>query len=249
MEKNNNSEDKSKITMLISLIVVVSILLVGFVFIAVLDLTHKEAETRLNTTTRRTVKTTELITEDIKDDEEEEEEDEEDELEEVDLTTTTTSQTQGNTTTKVGTTKTTKKPTTTKEVEVTVPASKYTITNSSTTYPDALDSWEWDIVDMINEARRKNGLNELLVASELRTMAEDAAYIYYTNGDAAAKSYLINYANMRMYSNLLIDSAYLFENTINSTNVTTNPYIKYIGVGVLLKKPNLDTYYYILVYE
>ena len=69
MEDNNiNNNDSSRVIMLVSLIIVVSILLIGFVFIAVMDLTKKQADSIIKTTTRRTIKTTEKATNIISDD-------------------------------------------------------------------------------------------------------------------------------------------------------------------------------------
>ena len=250
MEDNNiNNNDSSRVIMLVSLIIVVSILLIGFVFIAVMDLTRKQADSVLKTTTRRTVKKTEKGTNIISDDELEK-------LEEITSTTTTIPEIENSTTkTKVTTKKvaiqttTTTKTTETTKSQSVIPFNEYKIATGATTYPDALDSWEWEIVNLINEERRKNGLNELLVAEDFRQMAEDAAYLYYTTGDDAVKSYLANYSNLRMYSNLNIDAKTLYTNTLNSTKVTTNPYLRYVGVGVLLKNTGLNTYFYVIIYE
>ena len=52
-----------------------------------------------------------------------------------------------------------------------------------------------------------------------------------------------------MHSNLDIDANTLYESTLNSTKITTNPDIKYVGAGVLVKNITLDTYFYVIVYE
>ena len=250
MEENNvNQNDSSKVILLITMIVIVSILLIGFVFIAVLDFTHKEAQNHLKTTTRRTLSTTESITTEPVVDKEEE----------------TTSSTTTTTTIQVKpTTNTTKPQSTTKKVvmteapavddedEIVIPANTYEIATSASTFPDAVDSWEREIVSLINAERRKNGLNELAVAKELRDIAEYGAYLYYENGDAAAKNYLINYSNYRMYSNLNISAKDLYTSTLNSAyakQVITNQYLKYLGVGVIKKNTGLATYFYVLIYE
>ena len=250
MEENDvNKNDKSKIIMLISLIVVVSILLIGFVFIAVLDFTQEGTKSYLKTTTRRTIPSTEstthnmttLTTEEVV-------------IPEEDETTTTTTTTKNNSS-GTNTNKTTKtvvtstKIVTSTRTQIVIPSNEYKVATGSTTYPDALDSWEWEIVDLINEERRKNGLNELLVAEDFRRIAEEAADLYYTNGEESVKSYLANYSNLRMFSNLNINARTLYTNTLNSTKVTTNPYIRYVGVGVLLKDTGLNTYFYVIIYE
>ncbi|MCH5167782.1 MAG: hypothetical protein J1F35_07870 [Erysipelotrichales bacterium] len=245
MEDNNvNQNDSSKIILLVTLIVVVSILLIGFVFIAVLDLTHKEAETHLKTTTRRTVSTIEKITTEQLHEKDEEEP----------TTTQTTATTKPTLTNSPSTTK--KVVTTTQPVadedEIIIPASSYEIATSASTFTDAVDSWEWEIVNLINAERKKNGLNELAVAKELRDIAEYGAYLYYENGETAAKDYLINYSNYRMYSNLNVSAKDLYTSTLNSNyakQVITNQYLKYLGVGVVKKNTGLNTYFYVLIYE
>lgn len=248
MEENtNNSNDRSKVLMLVSLIIVVSILIVGFVFLAVIDLTRKDAESRLRTTSRRTVATNQ------KEESSENPQPVEavEPTSEVDVVTTTTKVTTGKITTQ--------RVTTTKKVEEVIPeqdyeesvipSNDYEVATSASTYPDALDSWEWEIVNMVNAERRKNGLNELLVARELRDKAEEGAYIYYANGANQLKSYLEGYSYLYMFSNLNIGPETLYDNTVSSTKVTTNPNLRYVGVGVIKKNTSLDTYFYVITYE
>ena len=249
MENNDiNKNDKSKIIMLISLIVVVSILLIGFVFIAVLDFTQESTKSYLKTTTRRTIPSTNTTTNSMTTSTTEEVIMPED----GETTTTTTATTKNNS---GGANKTTKtiitstKIVTSTKTQIVIPSNEYKIATGPTTYPDALDSWEWEVVDLINAERRKNGLNELLVAEDFRRIAEEGADLYYTNGEESAKSYLANYSNLRMFSNLNINAKTLYTNTLNSTKVTTNPYIRYVGVGVLLKDTGLNTYFYVIIYE
>lgn len=247
MENNtNNVNDKGKIMVLISIIMAVSILLVAFVFVAVIDLTHKEAGSKLSTTTRRTISTEPTtsgeITEPI--------------TEEAPTTPPTSASVTTPSTTKQPATK---EPTTVvvqpkpeepdSPGETVIPSHSYDIAYDSTTYPDALDSWEWEIVNLINQERRKNGLSEVNVARELRNMAEEAAYMYYANGASSIRPYLDGYSYLYMHSNLNIDARSLYESTLNSTKITTSPDIKYVGAGVLVKKVGIDTYYYVIVYE
>lgn len=247
MENNtNNVNDKGKIMVLISIICAVSILLVAFVFVTVIDLTHKGTQSKLSTTTRRTVET-QVTTEGVQT------------TEEIPTTEGVTNPPTTNTTTTVKKTTTTKKTTKPASTVVTkpstpdegtvIPSHSYEIAYDSTTYPDAIDSWEWEIVNLINQERKKNGLNEVHVARELRNMAEEAAYMYYASGSSAIKPYLEGYSYLYMHSNYDIDARSLFESTMNSTKITTNPDIKYVGAGVLVKKQGIDTYYYVIVYE
>lgn len=248
MEENTNSNDKSKVIMLVSLIIVVSILIVGFVFLAVIDLTRKDAASRLKTTTRRTVVTNN----------QEEEPVTEPALEEPTEEPTTQVPTQSTTTAGTTTTRrqTTNGVTSTKIIteeyeytETVIPSHTYEIANDSSTYPDALDSWEWNIVDRINKTRKESGMSELSVARELRDKAEEAAYIYYANGADALKKYLEGHSYLYMYSNLNITPDTLYDNTVSSTKVVTNPNLQYVGAGVLLKNTSLDTYFYVIIYE
>lgn len=247
MENNTNANDKGKIMVLISLIIAVSILIVVLVFLAVINITHKDAKSKLSTTTRRTIKTEETATTtteptttpsttDIA----------EDNTTSVEPKTTTTrrTQTKGPASTATYTEVVTEKPTSS-----VIPEHNYDIATNPSTYPDALDSWEWEVVNLINQERRKNGLNEVAVARELRNMAEEGAYIYYASGSNELKSYLSGNSYLYMSSNLEINARTLYENTISSTKITTNPNIKYVGAGVLLKRVTLDTYYYVIIYE
>ncbi len=243
MDNNTNvNNDKGKIMVLTSLIIAVSIMLVIFVFFAVIDITHKDASSKLKTTTRRTVNpdaTTGI----------------------PDTTTTEVPSVTEEPTTGINTT-TTRKVTTTSRVtttgervttkpqgETVIPSHTYEVVTDATTYPDALDTWEWNVINLINEERRRNGLNELLVARELRNKAEEAAYMYYASGSESLKPYLSGISYLYMHSNLDIDAHTLYESTLNSTKITTNPDLRYVGAGVILKNTGLDTYFYVIVYE
>ena len=246
MEDNNQNinNDKGKVMVLISLIIAVSIVLVFFVFLAILDITHKDTKSKLSTTTRRTIKEEENTTTNSEVTEP---------ITENSTTTVSTTQVASSNSTRPSTTrKTTTKVVTTvveEETDTVIPSHDYEIVYDKTTYPDALDSWEWEVINLINQERRKNGLSELLVARELRNMAEEAAYMYYASGSSAIKPYLSGYSYLYMHSNLDIDANTLYESTLNSTKITTNPDIKYVGAGVLVKNITLDTYFYVIVYE
>lgn len=250
MENNtNNVNDKGKIMVLVSLIIAVSILLVAFVFVTVIDLTHKDAKSKISTTTRRTISTEQTtdipeppVTEPI-----------------TEKPTNQTSETTTSpTTTRPRTTTTRRVEDTTKPTSgddnhddggTVIPSHSYDIAYDSTTYPDAVDSWEWEIVNLINQERKRNGLSELYVARDLRNMAEEAAYMYYANGSSVIRPYLDGYAYLYGHSNSNIEPRTIFESLLNSTKITTNPDIKYVGSGVLVKNQGIDTYYYVIVYE
>lgn len=247
MENNtNNVNDKGKIMVLVSLIIAVSILLVAFIFVTVIDLTHKDAQSRISTTTRRTIstKTTDEIDDFVTEP-----------ITEVPITTSSekpvTTEPKTTTTRKVVESVVTTSTTNNSSGGTVIPSHSYDIAYDSTTYPDALDTWEWEIVNLINQERKNNGLSELSVAKELRNKSEEAAYMYYASNKVAdnLKSYLNGYAYLYGHSNLNIDARTIYESALNSTKITTNPDIKYVGVGVLVKSEGLDTYYYVLTYE
>lgn len=251
MENNtNNVNDKGKIMVLISLIIAVSILLVAFVFVTVIDLTHKDAKSKISTTTRRTI-STEPTTE-VQDSQTTEPTTEvpTNPSSEVPTTTSTTTRPRTTTTRRVEqTTKPTSGDDNHDDGGTVIPSHSYDIAYDSTTYPDAVDSWEWEIVNLINQERKRNGLSEVYVARELRNMAEEAAYMYYANDSSVIRPYLDGYAYLYGHSNSNIEPRTIYESLINSTKITTNPDIKYVGSGVLVKDQGIDTYYYVIVYE
>ncbi len=129
------------------------------------------------------------------------------------------------------------------------------VTYESTDYPNADDEGAWNIVDLINEERIKNGLKPVEVAVELRRLAEEAADFWYEYSDDEIKDYLYGHSNYRRKSNhLYTNSAYLsmYEATVKNTKVTTNKNLKYIGVGLIYRVNGiggLATHYYVIIYE
>lgn len=242
--------DKKKITILISIIVFVIILIVLFGIVVLLDMNTDDENKKLSTTTRRTVNVDDStnnssyfeITDNI------------DNEEEV-MTTMTTTSSSKNTTNKTKVSSGTKVITSTRIItstsikveEILPPAISHEVATDKSTYPDSLDNWEWKIVNLINEARRKNGLNELLVARDLRQLAEEAADLWLGSGSEVVKEYLTGHSNYRKYSNHDdVSEISLYNDTIAKTKVTTNSSLRYLGVGVLRKN---DTYYYVIIYE
>ena len=176
----------------------------------------------------------------------------------VDSTTTKTTTKKTTTTTKKTTTttkKTTKKTTTTKAPEYEEPPSNdREVTISSTTYPGALDDWEWAIVDLINEERESMDLQPLQVAVEFRDLAEYAADYWYDHSNTVIDEII---GNNSYYGRKLINAkhssySYLFDQTISNTDVTTNPAYEYVGVGVIYRDvgdTGMPTHYFIIIYE
>ena len=165
----NNLSDKKTIFILRAVIAFIILLIVLFSVVAILDFQSEKNDPKyLSTKTRRTYKkestTTRLIVPTP---------------EEGETTSKTTSTISTTTSTKVqgSTTKnTTKKITTSKsQIISTSPIPEvpsYREATGSTNHPNAIDSWEWYIANKINEIRENNGLNRLIVAVELREIAE-----------------------------------------------------------------------------
>lgn len=242
--------DKKKIAILISIIVFVVILIVLFVIVVILDINRTDEHKKISTTTRRTVSV-----EESSNDNNEEDSSESNDDEVIPKSDTTTTSTTMKTTNKTSTSSGTKVITSTKiitstsikVVEILPPTITHEVANDKSTYPDAIDDWEWAIVNLINETRRKNGLNELLVARDLRQLAEEAADLWLGSGSDVVKEYLQGHSNYRKYTNHEdVTPLSLYGDTVNATKVTTNSALRYLGVGVLYKN---DTYYYVIIYE
>lgn len=129
------------------------------------------------------------------------------------------------------------------------------VTNSKTTYPDALDSWEWAIVNAINDERKKNGLNKLQVATLYRKVAEEAADMWQHSSNSELETYLSGYNSYASWQNQLdYNTGYneFIKRTKSNTNLTTRKNTTYIGVGVIYNPKgfsSLPTYYYVVIYK
>lgn len=254
--------DKKKIVILSLIIGFVSfcIILVGIIAYLSIVNENKVEDNKLSTTTRRTVETekvteppttTTTITKTFPTTNPP--------TQEVTTNKITTSTTKKSTTTTKKKTTTSKKTTTTKKASTGVSVIPYPdereVTYESTNYPNADDEGAWNIVDLINEERIKNGLNPVEVAVELRRLAEEAADFWYEYSDDEIKSYLYGHSNYRRKSNhLYTNSAYLsmYQATIENTKVTTDKNLKYIGVGLIYRVNGiggLATHYYVIIYE
>lgn len=260
-ESGDSLKDKSKIAVLYFIIIFVSLLIVGLAFVVYLSIRaeNKGPDTEITTTTRRTIdkeestskKTTtsttsengtSIITTSTSSS--------------ISLTTKKTTTSKGTTTKRTTKKSTTKRPTTTKPTtKPIIPDYTHPITNGPTDYPGALDDWEWNIVDKINDLRVKNGLNRLSVASDMRTLAEEAADIWEDYGQEEMENYVDGYGMYAMKNNNLSHTnGYntLYQNTINKTPVATRQGLRYIGVGVIFKEDGFNgipTHYYVIIYE
>lgn len=249
----DNASDKKKIFILRAVIAFIILLIVLFSIVAILDFqSDKNNPKYLSTTTRRTYKrdstTTKLIVHPT-----------EEEGENSKTTTTTTAKSStGTTKRQSSSTTTTTKKTTASGGQTSSPSPipevpNYNEATGSTNHANAEDSWEWYIADKINEIRVKNGLNRLIVAVELREIAESAGDVYNTRGEDAVHDYLDGYNNYRFWTiNQSVNKDYLVNNTINATSITTNKYYTYMGVGVIKHINNqngLPSYHYCIIYQ
>lgn len=247
----DNLNDKKKILILRAVVAFIVLLIMLFSVVAILDFKSDKNDPKyLETSTRRTYKkestTRKVLT--PSDDE---------------TTTTTTSMTTTTKPTKTNKTTSstrmiTTKTTTTKKIGSSTPSPipevpDYRVTDGPTTHPNAVDSWEWYIVNKINDLREANGLNRLSVAFELRELAEGAGDVYNQQGEDAVSDYLDGYNNYRFWTiNQSVNKDYLVNNTINATSVTTNKNYKYVGVGVIKHYDNqngLPSYHYCIIYQ
>lgn len=227
--------DKKKIAILISIIVFVVILIVLFIVVVILDINNTDQQKKYSTTTRRTVS--------IEESSSNNEENNNEIIEEIDITSTTSTMVKSTNKTNISSNGTTSK----KVVEVFPPSITHETTNGKSIFPNSLDDWEWEIVNLINKERKKNGLSELLVAKDLRQLAEEAADLWGSSEPDDATKVLTGHSYYRKYSNYDdVNSSSFYEDTIVETKVTTISELRYLGVGVIYKN---NTYYYVIIYE
>ena len=256
-------EDKKKILILCIVIAFIIVLIVCLGIIAYLSYQAENAPTsnsnRQTTTRRNTVSSEAIIDDDTT----------------SSVTTSTVPMSSGiassntssnSSTTRISSAKTTSSryttKTSTRTVTVTGPTIIITeerpthpVTDGESNYPNALNDWEWEIVEMINEERRSNGLDELEVASDLRTLAEEAADYWDDFTESELKAYLAgNSYYAKKSNNLNHNNGYLslYQDTISKTKVTTRDDLRYLGVGVIYKENGFNgipTHYYVIIYE
>lgn len=214
-------KDKSKLVMLISIIIFIVVLIISFSLITYFNIKrennnkeNKTSEVSLTTTSTELTTTEEIIT--------------------------TTKET--TTTTKIKETKIT----TTKEKETT---GLTTEPANDIINPNSLGSWDLLIYNLINEERKKNGLNTLSVRSSLYNLTISAVDKWPSVRDEGLKEYLNTYNYYGYQSNILSSSNGYKEITsevFKNTDVETNAYLNYIG---LYTKKIDNKYYFIIMYE
>lgn len=214
-------KDKSKLVMLISIIIFIVVLIISFSLITYFNI-KRENNNKENKTSEvsQTTTSTELTT-----------------TEEIITTTKETT-----TTTKIKETKIT----TTKEKETTGLTTELV---NDIINPNSLGSWDLLIYNLINKERIKNGLNTLSVRSSLYNLTISAVDKWPSIHDEGLKEYLNTYNYYGYQSNILSSSNGYKEITsevFKNTDVETNAYLNYIG---LYTKKIDNKYYFIIMYE
>lgn len=214
-------KDKSKLIMLISIIIFIVVLIISFSLITYFNIKRENNNKETKTSeVSQTTTSTELTT-----------------TEEVITTTKETT-----TTTKIKETKIT----TTKEKETTELTTELV---NDIINPNSLGSWDLLIYNLINEERKKNGLNTLSVRSSLYNLTISAVDKWPSIHDEGLKEYLNTYNYYGYQSNILSSSNGYKEialEVFKNTDVETNAYLNYIG---LYTKKNDNKYYFIIMYE
>lgn len=214
-------KDKSKLIMLISIIIFIVVLIISFSLITYFNIKrennnkeNKTSEVSLTTTSTELITTEEIIT--------------------------TTKET--TTTTKIKETKTT----TAKEKETTEVTTELV---NDIVNPNSLGSWDLLIYNLINEERIRNGLNTLNVRFSLYNLTISAVDKWPSIHDDGLKEYLNTYNYYGYQSNILSSSKGYKEiasEVFKNTDVETNTYLNYIG---LYTKKIDNKYYFIIMYE
>ena len=219
--------DKEKILMLVTLIIFIVVLLLSFAVITYFNIKEenkvpKHDKTTIQESTTTKESTTEPTTKIV--------------TEAVtEITTTKTSSTKVTTT---ATKKITTKGTTTTTEEI------VSIVN-----PSELDEWCLNIFNIINDTRKRNGLNTLSLKKNIRDLAIDASIKWESIHDEGLKSYLYGYNYYGYQSNILnSNNGYkvIANETLKNTDVGTNKYLNYVGVNI--NKVD-NKYYFIIIYE
>lgn len=219
--------DKEKILMLVTLIIFIVVLLLSFAVITYFNIKEenkvpKHDKTTIQESTTTKESTTEPTTKIV--------------TEAVtEITTTKTSSTKVTTT---ATKKITTKGTTTTTEEI------VSIVN-----PSELDEWCLNIFNIINDTRKRNGLNTLSLKKDIRDLAIDASIKWESIHDEGLKSYLYGYNYYGYQSNILSsNSGYkvIANETLKNTDVGINKYLNYVGINI---NKVYNKYYFIIIYE
>lgn len=219
--------DKEKILMLVALIIFIVVLLLSFTVITYFNIKEenkvpKHDKTTIQESTTTKESTTEPTTKIV--------------TEAVtEITTTKTSSTKVTTT---ATKKITTKGTTTTTEKI------VSIVN-----PSELDEWCLNIFNIINDTRRRNGLNILSLKKDIRDLAIDASIKWESIRDEGLKSYLYGYNYYGYQSNILSSNngyKVIANETLKNTDVGTNKYLNYVGINI--NKVD-NKYYFIIIYE
>lgn len=218
--------DKTKVIGLISIIIFIVILIVCFSIITYFNILeeNKVPKKKNTTTTTTNVLKTEEITEKV--------------IEEI-TNEITEKVTTTNKTNDVKTTRTTTTTITTEPI----------IDDVTLITEESLEDWPYKIFKIINEERNKSGLLNLSVKQDIYDLSLDAVNKWEYLKDSGLKEYLKEYNYYGFQSNILnSQNGYqkIAEETIKNTDITTNKYLKYVGLSLIEKDKRT---YFIIIYE
>ena len=214
-------DNKSKLVMLISIIIFIFVLIISFSLITYFNI-KRENDNKNNKTSEvlSTRLSTELTTEEVITT-----------TEKINITTTKNKEKSTISTTK-------------KEVDEITTELVNDIVDSN-----SLNSWDLLIYNLINEERVKNGLNTLSVRSSLYNLTMRAVDKWPSIHDDGLKEYLSTFNYYGYESNILSSSngyKEIASEVFKNTDVETNAYLNYIG---LYTKKIDNKYYFIIMYE
>lgn len=217
--------DKSKVLMLITLIIFIVVLIISFSIITYFNIKDENKEIKKTSTTGVvTSETTSAKTN-----------------EKIETTTSITTKKEEKVTT----------PTTTKKIieTTTEQPTETTTENVDIASESILDDWCLKIFNIINDTRKNNNLNEVKLKKDILSLAVDASIKWESIHDDGLKSYLYGYNYYGYQSNILSSfNGYkeIATETLKNTDVGKNKYLNYIGINI--NKVD-NKYYFIIIYE
>lgn len=209
--------NKTKLIGLITIIFFIITLIVSFSYITYFNMKKENEVIKKSTTPNTTTETTTITNESV-------------------VTEVTTNHSKSTTTSKKVTTS--KVNTTTTE-----------LVSDVEIVEDENDEWIIGILNIINDERNKTNLEPLILKKDIHELALKASLFWEEKSEEELKTFMSGYNYYGYVSNILNNvNGYktIANETINNTTISTNKYLKYVGIG-LTKKDN--KYYYIIIYE
>lgn len=209
--------NKTKLIGLITIIFFIITLIVSFSYITYFNMKKENEVIKKSTTPNTTAETTTITNESV-------------------ATEITTNHSKSTTTSK--------KVTTSKVITTTTE-----IVSDVEIVEDENDEWIIGILNIINDERNKTNLEPLILKKDIHELASKASLFWEEKSEEELKAFMNGYNYYGYVSNILSNvNGYktIANETINNTTISTNKYLKYVGIG-LIKKDN--KYYYIIIYE